>query len=128
MSSVVTACAYAVVCAAVIMSVRSARPEFTLPLVCAASIGLVLLCIDAFVSSQSVVLKLFNSINTDYLKLIVKAGGICIIGELAGDICRDCGMTSIASGIDTVCRFGICLLSVPLLVQAVGSIAEICGV
>lgn len=128
MSGIITACVYAVVCAGLILMIRSSRPEFTLPLICASGIGLLVICIDALTDMNATLSRLTSLINSDYIKLLLKAAGICCIGGLSGDMCRDCGMTSIASKIDALCRIGICALAVPLLISTVGTIADICGV
>ena len=51
----------------------------------------------------------------DYAAVLFKAVGICLLTQLAGDVCRDSGESSIASKIELVGRTAILLTAMPLI-------------
>ena len=126
--TVITACVLAIVSSSIVLIIRSFRPEFTLPLSIAAAIGLTLICVDSIFSLNTAVSKLYENINSAYIKILLKGAGICIISRVTSDICKDSGLTSISAGIDSICRLSLCALAIPLLLEVVELITQICGV
>ena len=51
----------------------------------------------------------------DYAAILFKAVGICLLTQLAGDVCRDSGESSIASKIELTGRAAILLTAMPLI-------------
>ena len=51
----------------------------------------------------------------DYAAILFKAVGICLLTQLAGDVCRDSGESSIASKIELAGRAAILLTAMPLI-------------
>ena len=51
----------------------------------------------------------------DYAAILFKAVGICLLTQLAGDVCRDSGESSIASKIELAGRAAILLAAMPLI-------------
>lgn len=93
------------------------RPEFRM-LVTAA----VTLLLMAMVLGQlSPVLEQLRStmeltgLTGDYAAILFKAVGICLLTQLAGDVCRDSGESSIASKIELAGRAAILLTAMPLI-------------
>ena len=93
------------------------RPEFRM-LVTAA----VTLLLTAMVLEQlSPVLEQLRStmeltgLTGDYAAILFKAVGICLLTQLAGDVCRDSGESSIASKIELAGRAAILLTAMPLI-------------
>lgn len=126
--TVITACVFAIVSSSIVLIIRSFRPEFTLPLSIAAAIGLTLICVDSIFSLNTAVSKLYENINSAYIKILLKGAGICIISRVTSDICKDSGLTSISAGIDSICRLSLCALAIPLLLEVIELITQICGV
>ena len=126
--TVITACVFAIVSSSIVLIIRSFRPEFTLPLSIAAAIGLTLICVDSIFSLNTAVSKLYENIKSAYIKILLKGAGICIISRVTSDICKDSGLTSISAGIDSICRLSLCALAIPLLLEVIELITQICGV
>ena len=89
------------------------RPEFRMP---------VTLLLMAMVLEQlSPVLEQLRStmeltgLTGDYAAILFKAVGICLLTQLAGDVCRDSGESSIASKIELAGRAAILLTAMPLI-------------
>lgn len=126
--NIISICIYAVVCACIISFVRQLKPEFTLPLCIAAGIGLLTVCVDSLLGLIAGIKSINQAVDFAYIKLLMKALGICTICKLASDLCKDAGFVSIAGRIDGICRIALCVLSLSLISQIVDMIIEICGV
>ena len=109
----------ALIASAVIILLRKYIPEFAIPLsVLAAAVILFL----AALQSLPVIEKLeqFTSaagISAEYIKIMLKALGICYITELAAGTCRDSGESSLASKVELAGRISVVVLSLPLISQ-----------
>lgn len=57
--------------------------------------------------------------DTDYLKILFKATGICYISQFASDICKDSGESLLASQAELAGRVGLIVSAIPLFEQAV---------
>lgn len=57
--------------------------------------------------------------DTDYLKILFKATGICYISQFASDICKDSGENLLASQAELAGRVGLMVAAIPLFEQAV---------
>lgn len=57
--------------------------------------------------------------DTDYLKILFKATGICYISQFASDICKDSGENLLASQAELAGRVGLMVSAIPLFEQAV---------
>ena len=51
----------------------------------------------------------------EYASLMIKAVGIAVICATCGDVCRECGAASVASGVETAGNLAILGLCLPLL-------------
>lgn len=60
-----------------------------------------------------------------YISLVFKATAICIITQIASDICRDSGETAIASAAELWGRGAVTFISIPLIKAIISRISEI---
>lgn len=69
----------------------------------------------------SVILNIFDrsGIENENIQIIFKALGISYITQLTGDICRDCGESSIASSAETAGKIMLVIISLPLFQELV---------
>ena len=65
--------------------------------------------------------------DTDYLKILFKATGICYISQFASDICKDSGENLLASQAELAGRVGLMVSAIPLFEQAVEIIISFSG-
>ncbi len=56
-----------------------------------------------------------TSLDGSYLKILLKAIGICYITGIAGDICRDSGEQALASAAELWGRVSLLVLALPLI-------------
>ena len=93
------------------------RPEFRMLVTAAVT----LLLISMVLEQLSPVLEQLRStmeltgLTGDYAAILFKAVGICLLTQLAGDVCRDSGESSIASKIELAGRAAILLTAMPLI-------------
>ena len=50
-----------------------------------------------------------------YVSVLIRAVGIAVLGQLTADICRDCGDSTGAGGVELVARLEIILICLPLI-------------
>lgn len=93
-----------------------------------AGISAVMLTICSLISPiLSSLNSIFESggIESENIQIIFKALGISYISQLAGDICRDCGESAVASSAETAGRILILVISLPLFNELVTTISEL---
>ena len=66
-----------------------------------------------------------SGINKNYLTLLLKVTGISYIIELATNICKDAGNSSIASKVEMVGKISIVVLTIPILTSVISTVLEI---
>ena len=59
------------------------------------------------------------------ISVMVKALGIALIGRICADICRECGESGLASGVESVAGIVIFSLSLPILAEILQFAAEL---
>ena len=130
MINVASIAAICVICAVLCRIFENGSREYGLALT-------VVVCVGAFASILAFlgpVLEMLESfldsaqIADEPFVLLFKAVGICIITQLAADVCRDCRETAMASAVETAGRAAVLLLSVPVFTEAGGLILKIAGV
>lgn len=93
------------------------RPEFRMLVTAAVTLLLMAMVLEQL----SPVLEQLHStmeltgLTGDYAAILFKAVGICLLTQLAGDVCRDSGESSIASKIELAGRAAILLTAMPLI-------------
>ena len=93
------------------------RPEFRMLVTAAVTLLLMAMVLEQL----SPVLEQLRSpmeltgLTGDYAAVLFKAVGICLLTQLAGDVCRDSGESSIASKIELAGRAAILLTAMPLI-------------
>lgn len=93
------------------------RPEFRMLVTAAVTLLLMAMVLEQL----SPVLEQLRStieltgLTGDYAAILFKAVGICLLTQLAGDVCRDSGESSIASKIELAGRTAILLTAMPLI-------------
>lgn len=53
-------------------------------------------------------------LNSDYIKILFKALGVCYLTQFSSDICKDCGENAIASAVDIFGKIQLIILALPL--------------
>ena len=93
------------------------RPEFRMLVTAAVTLLLMAMVLEQLspVLEQLCSTMELTGLTGDYAAVLFKAVGICLLTQLAGDVCRDSGESSIASKIELAGRAAILLTAMPLI-------------
>ena len=93
------------------------RPEFRMLITAAVTLLLMAMVLEQLspVLEQLRSTMELTGLTGDYAAVLFKAVGICLLTQLAGDVCRDSGESSIASKIELAGRAAILLTAMPLI-------------
>ncbi len=93
------------------------RPEFRMLVTAAVTLLLMAMVLERLspVLEQLRSTMELTGLTGDYAAILFKAVGICLLTQLAGDVCRDSGESSIASKIELAGRAAILLTAMPLI-------------
>ena len=93
------------------------RPEFRMLITAAVTLLLMAMVLEQLspVLEQLGSTMELTGLTGDYAAILFKAVGICLLTQLAGDVCRDSGESSIASKIELAGRAAILLTAMPLI-------------
>ena len=93
------------------------RPEFRMLVTAAVTLLLMAMVLEQLspVLEQLRSTMELTGLTGDYATILFKTVGICLLTQLAGDVCRDSGESSIASKIELAGRAAILLTAMPLI-------------
>ena len=93
------------------------RPEFRMLITAAVTLLLMAMVLEQLspVLEQLRSTMELTGLTGDYAAILFKAVGICLLTQLAGDVCRDSGESSIASKIELAGRAAFLLSAMPLI-------------
>ena len=93
------------------------RPEFRMLVTAAVTLLLMAMVLEQLspVLEQLRSTMELTGLTGGYAAILFKAVGICLLTQLAGDVCRDSGESSIASKIELAGRAAILLTAMPLI-------------
>ena len=93
------------------------RPEFRMLVTAAVTLLLMAMVLEQLspVLEQLRSTMELTGLTGNYAAILFKAVGICLLTQLAGDVCRDSGESSIASKTELAGRAAILLTAMPLI-------------
>lgn len=110
----------AVIVAAVLaIMLRSYKPEYAMLISLAVSVGVIVL----FIPYVKDILQFLESAARmvsgakGWVEPVIKSLGVAVLTELAGDICRDCGESSMASKVEMLGKVTIIVFALPLATE-----------
>lgn len=114
-------CGLLLIAAVLAVTLRSARPEWSLLLGVLAgalvSLAAVLSLSDALELIRALLER--TGIGGDTALLLLKALGICLLTQFTADVCRDAGETGLASRAEFAGKAALLLTALPLFSQVV---------
>lgn len=126
MKNSIEICAIAIILATICVIVKHFRAEFLIPTKLSATIiifGIVLILIDPIIIYLNKLMG--ESLPIEYIEITLKALAISFTVQLTSELCRDCGENNIASGIETVGKIELIIISLPLLDNIIAISQEI---
>ena len=109
----------AIVACVLVIIVHQYKPELAMLVSIASGVFMLALIIKEIIPIVNRLNTLIDAANADAdaLAIVLKAFGICLLAQLAADICRDSGQSAIAMRIEMAGKVAIVLLALPLLEQ-----------
>lgn len=111
----------AFVALAAIVLLKQIKPEFALLFKFAT---ILLLGFLAFSVVSDAVSEIFSfgervSIDSEMLKILLKALGLCLVAQIASDVCKDCGESALSTSVELVGKLSIVLMALPVAAQLI---------
>lgn len=107
---------------------KKIKEEYSLFLTLAVSLFLTLTAVSVIAPVAEYIKELGNQKDIgEYISVIFKSSGICIITSIASDICRDSGENALGSKIDLCGKCTVLFMSFPLLRTVFESTLQIVG-
>lgn len=106
---------------AVIVLLKELKPEFALLLKFATLLLLGFLAFTGIGNAISEIFSLGESVSIDnaLLKILLKALGLCLVAQIASDICKDCGESALSTGIELAGKLSIVIMALPVAAQLI---------
>lgn len=109
-------CALGIMCALICVLIKNYRAEFTIP----SKLGSIVLIFGIVFTLLSPVAEYIkdimgNTLSSEYSAIIMKALGIGYLTQISSELCRESGEGAIATGIETVGKIELIILSFPLI-------------
>lgn len=108
---------FAIISLALILFLRSYRPEYALLATAAAGAILLAFVITEIYKPVSSLFEMLESygIDNELTTYLLKAFGLCYITKFASDLCTDFGQASLSGKVELAGRAALFVLSVPLI-------------
>lgn len=118
---------FGIIAVSLIIILKNQKPEIALICVIASSVIMLTLVFDELKSVINLINSLIEncSIDSFYIKIILKVIGISYIVEFGRDICKDAGESAIANKIEMAGKVIIVSLSIPIIASLVDIVAQI---
>ncbi len=106
---------------AVIVLLKELKPEFALLLKFATLLLLGFLAFTGIGDAVSEIFSLGESVSIDnaLLKILLKALGLCLVAQIASDICKDCGESALSTGVELAGKLSIVIMALPVAAQLI---------
>lgn len=125
--NIITIAAVAIVAAISAVAIKKHNGEIALML--SVACGVILLM--AVISFAGTILQTVNQIatasdmNIEYIKILLKVIGICIVTELAVSVCKESGQQAIAANVTLAGKILIMAASLPLYTEIFNTVASL---
>ncbi len=113
-------CALAVICVVVGLLLRQLRSDVAFAIRAAGSVmifGILIIRAGALIDIMQTFL---SGENGEYAEMIVRALGIALLTHITAGICRDCGESGIASGVEFAGKLEILFMCAPIITEILG--------
>ena len=97
--------------------IRQYRAEYSVFIVVGAGIVIWLMLSDTLsgaLESMKVMLD-GTGVDSEYISIVFKTLGICILTQIASDLCRDCGESALATKTELAGKISILAVAMPMI-------------
>ena len=125
--SIISVCAVCIASVVVSNMVKQYRPEYAILITVCSGCAVMLIIFSQLAPILSAAEQLFDSsgVNTEYIKTMLKAAGICYISHFGGLVCKDSGYQTAAENIELCAKVSIALLTLPILTDLINIIKSL---
>lgn len=118
---------FGIIAVSLIIILKNQKPEIALICVIASSIIMLAFIFDELISVISLInsLILNSSIDSSYIKIILKVIGISYLVEFGKDICKDAGESAIANKIEMAGKVIVVSVSIPVIASLIEIVSQI---
>lgn len=119
-------CAVGIIFAIICVLIKNCRSEFLIP----TRLAGVILIFGVLVVLLSPIIKFLHSIMgesipIEYMEIILKTLAIAYMTQISSEMCRECGESSIAFGVEAVGKIEIIILSLPMINNIISMSGEL---
>ncbi len=124
-----TIVAVAVVITVLSVVLRAQRPEQAVLLVLAAGIAILFSLFEQTYPLIQTIKEILNKsgLSGEYLSILIRGIGICLVTQLASDICRDAGEVSMANKTELAGRVALLAIGMPLFQKLMTTALSLIG-
>ena len=118
---------FGIIAVSLVIILKNQRPEIAIMCVVASSVIILLFVFDELKSVIDLINSLMqkSSIDSTYIKIILKVIGISYIIEFGKDICKDAGESAIANKMEMAGKVIIVSLSIPVVASLIDIVTEL---
>lgn len=111
----------------IIVLLKQYKPEFIIYVSIIAGVLILSITIEKLIGIINLLQSLANktSINTEFLKLLIKITGIAFLSEFAVSICNDAGESAIATKMEIGAKILIISMSIPIITSLLEIILKV---
>ena len=104
------------------------KPEYAFGVSVAVGIIIIAAVSENIIPVTEQIKKYINdSGGNGYAGILIKSLGICFISQIAGDTCRDCGQSAIATKVEIGGKAAMLIISLPLFEKLLSLASELIG-
>lgn len=122
--SIVTIWGVLIIAAFLSVMLKPHRPELALGLALAAGVGVLALVLTQVTPALTRIQSMLESasVSGEYVLVLFKALGVCLLTQIAADVCRDAGEAGLAAKAELAGKAIMLLLALPLF-EKIGELA-----
>ncbi len=127
--NVVTISVLALVSVVIITALKPKNSEIALMLGISASILILLSLLSGFSQVSDTINNIIavSGISTNYIAILLKVIGICLITEFAVNTCKDAGSQSLANNVSLAGKIMVTVTSIPLYNDILDTVLSLSG-
>lgn len=127
--NVVTISVLALVAVVIITALKPKNSEIALMLGISASILILLSLLSGFSQVSDTINNIIavSGISTNYIAILLKVIGICLITEFAVNTCKDAGSQSLANNVSLAGKIMVTVTSIPLYNDILDTVLSLSG-
>ena len=127
--NIVTICVLAIVAIIIITALKPKNSEIALMLGISASILVLISVLSGFSQVADTINNIIaeSGISTNYITILLKVIGICLLTEFTVNACKDAGSNSLANNVSLAGKILITVTSIPLYNDILDTVLSLSG-